>query len=128
MNKQTQQPQTVETVGFEPHGGYTLYDPKDVETGQIPVSPWTEGVLLPDGELDALVGSQTTTRHPQNRRVLMDTSSLSYHNPTKLPTHHDLIVTTEAVAREHGAVGCTGCYGGGVQYEYPYAVDGGVLP
>jgi len=96
--------------------------PKYAPTGDLRTPPWVEGVV---GDIS---GTKTATSDPENRRVVVDTNWLSYHNPAKMGSLHDFIVTTEAIAREYGASGCTKCYGGGIQYDFNYVEDGEVLP
>lgn len=97
-------------------------NPRDASTGEIHLPPWAAGVV---GDIS---GTETTTSTPENRRVAVDENWLSYHNPAKLGSHHDMILTTEAIAREYDAVPCTKCFGGGVQYDFGYVGDGGVVP
>lgn len=80
--------------------------------------PWVSEVV---GDVE---DTETATRHPQNRRVAVDENWLSYHNPTKLESLCDMIITTETIARERGAVGCTKCYGGNGMYDFEYTTDG----
>lgn len=97
-------------------------NPKDASTGDIVVPPWAAGIV---GDIS---GTETATAAPEDRLVAVNESWLSYHNPSKLGSLHDMILTTEAIAREHGAVGCTKCFGGGVQYDFDYVGAEGVLP
>jgi len=97
-------------------------NPKYAPTGDVYVSPWAAGVV---GDIS---GTETTTTQPDERLVAVDENWQSYHNPSKLSSHHDMILTTEAIAREHDAVGCTKCFGGGVQYDFNYVGGEGVLP
>lgn len=100
-----------------------IIDPRDADTGELVVSPWVTGVV------SDISGTETNaTTPPERRRVVVDESWISYHHPERLHTHHDLIVTTAAIARERDAVACTECYGGGVQYDFSYTNDGEVLP
>lgn len=85
------------------------------------------------GTYGDLWGTQTNTAHPEKRRVAVDTSWLSYHNPQKMKTLDGLIITREQLARDpdhglRGAVPCSHCFGARTQYEYPYTEEGGVLP
>ena len=91
-------------------------------TGDVSVSPWAAGVV---GDIS---DTETATRKPENRRVAVNESWLTYHNPSKLGSLHDMILTTEAIAREYNAVPCSKCYGGGTQYDYSYVKNGSVLP
>lgn len=97
-------------------------NPQYAPTGDIHVSPWAAGVV---GDIS---GTETTTRHSEERLVAVDENWMTYHNPSKLGTHHDMILTTEAIAREYDAVGCKKCYGGNVQYDFNYVGAEGVLP
>lgn len=105
-----------ETVGTDDSNEVVgVCPPKYAPTGNIAVSPWVAGII---GDIS---DTETTSRHPERRRVVMDDSGLSYHNPKKLETHHDMILTTEETARDRGAVACTKCFGGKLNYDYQYA-------
>ncbi|TKX64499.1 hypothetical protein, partial [Halorubrum sp. SP9] len=66
-------------------------NPKYAPTGDVTVPPWAAGVV---GDIS---GTETATAAPEDRRVAVGTSWLTYHNPKKLGSLHDMILTTEAI-------------------------------